>query len=70
MLKNSACGFGQLALASMLAGDTNASTHLLAPKQTHFPPRFRRIIFLFMWGGPSHVDTFDPKPALRTRDGE
>ena len=36
----------------------------LAPKMPHFPPKAKRVIFLFMNGGPSHVDTFDPKPAL------
>ena len=74
MLKNSACGFGQVALSAMLASNSLASpseaSHPLAPKQPHFAPRFKRIIFLFMWGGPSHLDTFDPKPILTKRDGE
>jgi hypothetical protein len=42
----------------------------LAPKSAHFPARAKRVIFLFMNGGPSHVDTFDPKPALLRYAGQ
>src|SRR5690348_15490929 len=42
----------------------------LAPKMPHFAPRAKRVIFLFMQGGPSHVDTFDHKPALARADGK
>lgn len=74
MLRNSACGIGQLALAAMLSQNASASPLTfdgpLSPKQPHFPPRAKRIIFLFMWGGPSHVDTFDPKPRLTLDDGK
>jgi len=42
----------------------------LAPRTPHFPPRAKRVIFLFMNGGPSHVDTFDPKPALEKYAGQ
>src|SRR5207302_6194024 len=42
----------------------------LAPKAPHFPPRAKRVIFLFMNGGPSHVDTFDPKPSLEKYEGK
>ncbi len=73
MLRNSACGFGQVALSAMLASRglaATASNDSALLKQPHFPPRFKRIIFLFMWGGPSHVDLFDPKPMLNKRDGE
>ncbi len=75
MLKNSACGFGQIALTALLASHlpTHAgelSPQPLAPKRPHFTPRFKRIIFLFMWGGPSHVDLFDPKPLLNQRNGQ
>jgi hypothetical protein len=75
MLRNSACGFGQIALSAMLAGQgiTASATEPatpLAPKKPHFTPRAKRIIFLFMWGGPSHVDLFDPKPALDKFDGQ
>lgn len=71
LLKTSALGFGNLALASLLSQQTAASDDLardpLAARKPHFAPRARRVIFLFMKGGPSHVDTFDPKPLL-TRD--
>ncbi len=74
MLQNSACGIGNLALAAMLARETQAGSAAidgpLSPKQSHFKPRAKRIIFLFMWGGPSHVDTFDPKPQLNVYDGK
>jgi hypothetical protein len=72
MLRNSAVGFGSLALASLLAEECEASpeTGPLAPKRPHFRPRAKRVIFLFMKGGPSHVDTFDPKPLLDRDDGK
>ncbi len=73
MLRASACGFGQLvltALAAQSARSENRSTAGPIPLPApHFPPRARRIIFLFMWGGPSHVDLFDPKPRLNAEDG-
>ena len=40
------------------------------PKKPHFTPRAKRVIFMFMQGGPSHVDTFDYKPALERDDGK
>ena len=62
-LRETALGFGALALADLLhAAD--------AAKAPHFPPRARRVIFLFMKGGPSHLDTFDPKPRLDRDDGK
>jgi hypothetical protein len=51
-------------------GDGAASSYPLAPKPPHFPARAKRVIFLFMNGGPSHVDTFDPKPALEKYAGQ
>ena len=65
-LKSLACGFGYLAFAG-LAG---AATNPLASRAPHFPPRAKRIIFLFMQGGPSQVDTFDYKPRLEKDDGK
>jgi hypothetical protein len=62
-LKSLACGFGYLAAAG-LAHETAVAADPLAPKAPHFPPRAKRIIFLFMQGGPSQVDTFDYKPLL------
>jgi hypothetical protein len=64
-------GFGALGLASVLAGEAGAaSANPLAPKAGHLPARAKRVIFLFMNGGPSHVDTFDPKPELETQHGK
>ena len=73
MLKQSAGGFGQLALAAMMAKEARVEGADVAPLQNigrHFSPRAKRIIFLFMWGGPSHVDLFDPKPLLNQRAGQ
>jgi hypothetical protein len=66
MLQQSGAGFGMLGLAGTLqaAGVLNAPGAGL-----HVPPKAKRVIFLFMNGGPSHVDTFDPKPALQTYEG-
>jgi hypothetical protein len=72
-------GFGALGLATVLAdaglvGGTSVQAagrpSPLAVKPPHFAPRAKRVIFLFMNGGPSHVDTFDPKPALVKHAGQ
>src|SRR3954453_3870757 len=60
-LRAAACGFGSLALTDLLSA---ALTDPLAPKAPPFPARAKQVIFLFMHGGPSSVDTFDPKPRL------
>jgi len=82
LLATSAAGFGQLAFAALLGERTAAESapHPLPPasggasplvaKPPHLPPRARRIVFLFMKGGPSHVDTFDPKPLLDRDHGK
>ena len=72
MLQRSAGGFGYLAMAGLLAEEQAKAAVLnpLAAKQPHFPARAKRIVFLFMKGGPSHVDTFDPKPLLTRDDGK
>jgi len=63
VLRHTALGFGGLALADLLhAAD--------APRAPHFAPRAKRVIFLFMKGGPSHLDTFEPKPLLDRDDGK
>src|SRR5262245_17372540 len=62
-------GFGALGLAGVLAGETPAVAGPLTPHAGHHRARAKRIIFLFMNGGPSHVDTFDPKPDLEKFDG-
>jgi hypothetical protein len=66
-LAQTGAGFGSLALSALLAGESTPSSNPLAPKLSHFPARVKRVIMLFMFGGPSHLDTFDPKPIL-TRD--
>jgi hypothetical protein len=70
-LRSIACGFGSVALSGLLAAESQASTaNPLAARKPHFPARARRVIFLFMHGGVSHVDTFDPKPELTKRNGQ
>jgi len=69
LLRRCGMGFGALGLATLLAEEklleaVPATTSPLAPRSPHFAPKAKRVIHLFMNGGPSHVDTFDPKPAL------
>jgi hypothetical protein len=71
-LRAAACGFGGLSLSAMLAQESLAlgagqADNPLAVKAPHFEPKAKRVIFLFMHGGPSSMDTFDPKERL-TRD--
>ena len=72
MLKTCGCGFGYLAFTSMFAAiaRTALAENPLALRNPHFTPKARRVIFLFMHGGPSHIDTFDPKPALQRDEGK
>ena len=67
-LRTAACGFGSLALTGMLAAQSKDNP--LAPRSPHLQPRAKRIIFLFMQGGVSHVDSFDYKPHLAQHDGK
>ena len=72
-LRTSAHGFGLLALGALsqdrlFAGEVAVDP--LAAKKPHFPAKAKRVIFLFMGGGVSHVDTFDPKPKLAEYDGK
>jgi hypothetical protein len=70
-LEDAFCGFGSLALASMLSQERlNAAGNPLAPKLPHAAPKAKAVIFLFMAGGPSHIETFDPKPLLNKLHGE
>jgi len=64
LLKTAAVGFGHLAFSAMLGNEAAAAS------RAHFTPRAKRVIFLFMKGGPSHVDTFDPKPLLDRDHGK
>ncbi|MCS7466187.1 DUF1501 domain-containing protein [Stieleria sp. ICT_E10.1] len=75
MLLRSGSGFGAMALAGMLKQDgvmaaTSSAPSPLAAKMTHHPAKAKSVIFLFMDGGPSHLDTFDPKPALEKLAGK
>src|SRR5438105_6631360 len=64
LLSRAAGGFGAVALAGMLAEQAPAAVDPLAPRAAHHRPRAKRVIFLYMTGGVSHVDTFDHKPKL------
>src|SRR5690606_13200750 len=63
-------GLGMVGLAGLLADCQGAATGPLAVKPPHFPARAKHVIHLYMNGGPSQVDTFDPKPALRAHQGK
>jgi hypothetical protein len=67
LLSRAGAGFGAVALTSLLEG---ASTNPLAPKSPPLPAKAKSVIYLFMHGGASHVDTFDPKPELTRRSGQ
>jgi hypothetical protein len=72
-LRDAFCGFGSLAMADILQRESlrAASTdNALAPKPPHMPAKAKSVIFLFMAGGPSHVETWDPKPLLNELDGQ
>lgn len=68
-LRAAGCGLGTLGLAQLLQGATGAENPL-APKTPHYAARAKRVIFLFMHGGPSSIDTFDPKPRLDRDHGK
>ena len=73
LLRRAATGFGTIGLCSALqsaSGWTTDSDEKSVPRMVHHPARAKRVIFLFMNGAPSHVDTFDPKPMLATHEGE
>src|SRR6476660_8589505 len=70
------CGFGAAALTSLLAADGFLSSaaasvgNPLASKSPKLPAKAKSVIFLFMYGGPSHIDTFDYKPSMIGMDGK
>lgn len=79
MLQQTSSGLGSLALASLLRPELPAaddprqateSTSPFRPKPTHFPAKAKQVVFLYMDGGPSQVDTFDPKPRLQQEHGQ
>lgn len=68
-------GLGSIAMANLLAGSTDVAASerqksMLAPKETMFPARAKRVIYMFMAGGPSQLDMFDHKPVLNKLNGE
>src|SRR5262245_22342628 len=82
LLQTAGAGFGMLSLAGLTssiraataaeattAGE-KAGAAAASARNFHFPPKAKRVIYLFMNGGPSHVDTFDPKPSLLKHAGE
>ena len=72
-LLRSGTGFGSLALADLMANESKAEVGKLdplAPKQAHYPSKAKHVVHLFMNGGPSQVDTFDPKPMLDKYHGK
>ena len=78
VLKSAACGFGSVALAALMADrsygwiDEASDSFTLTDKaaHTHHAPKVKRIVYLYMDGGPSQVDTFDPKPRLDKENGQ
>ncbi len=76
LLRRAGCGFGSLALTDLLVREAQAevepdrSTQPYAVRSPHFVARAKRVIFLYMPGGPSHVDLFDPKPRLVAEAGQ
>ncbi len=71
LLHTMGTGFGLAGLANVLSANTAPSpADPLAPKQPHFPAKAKHVIFLFLNGGPSQVDTFDPKPMLDKYNGK
>ena len=78
LLRVSSAGFGGLALAALLGDEAKAAAPVigdaarnpLAVKEPHFPPKAKRVIYLFMHGGPSQMDTFDYKPLLQRDHGK
>jgi hypothetical protein len=75
-LEKAGLGFGMLGASYLLARDASAATlprepsNPLAAVPPNFPAKAKHVIFLFMHGGPSHVDTFDPKPLLVKLNGK
>src|SRR5882672_7776277 len=69
-LAKSGAGFGALALSSLLGARTAAAGEAGSALKPHYAMKAKSVIFLFMEGGPSHLDTFDPKPALNELAGK
>ena len=72
VLSTTSCGFGYLALKGLLGSEARAEGFRspLSERASHFPARAKRVIFMFMQGGPSHLETFDYKPELIKSGGK
>ncbi|WP_417732356.1 DUF1501 domain-containing protein [Rosistilla oblonga] len=70
ILRSAGGGFGMLGLTDLLSQDASASSNAEKLGLPHFPAKAKRVIFLFMSGGPSQLDTFDPKPDLHKYEGQ
>jgi len=68
-LQATSSGFGWLAFSALRAEQAKTYANPLAPKQPHFAAKAKRVIFLYMQGGPSHLDTFDWKPEIADKPG-
>ena len=70
-IRDAFCGFGALPLATLLQQESlGAAANPLAARPSHVAPKAKSVIFLFMAGGPSHLETFDPKPLLNKLHGQ
>ena len=74
-LRRCGMGFGAMALGGLLGNERAAAMagypgSVIAGNTPHFAPKAKRVVHLFMNGGPSQVDTFDPKPSLQERHGQ
>lgn len=76
MLQQTACGFGSVALAALMADpsygydEEKERANSLEPKSPDYAPKVKRVVYLYMDGGPSQVDTWDPKPLLDKENGQ
>ena len=70
LLQAAACGFGGLALQGIVSSLARAASGPLAARSPHIAPRAKRVIFLFIQGGPSQLDLFDPKTLITRKHGE
>ena len=70
LLQTSACGFGSLALGSLMSSASQAAGSPLAARESQFPPRANRVIFVFLAGGPSQGDLFAPKKFITQHHGQ
>ncbi len=70
LLRRMGSGFGMMSLAGLLGREAEAAVSPLSPREPHFPAKAKHVIYLFLNGGPSQVDTFDPKPLLTKNHGQ